>query len=91
MFTFFRDHIIEDDASIHATFYIQITLMNDLYSSMAVSIDLQSRLIRYCGDFKPGVTVLDILIIIIVMLSFGAYGKSVHKSYTLAKVCIHYL
>ena len=53
---------------------------------MTVSIDLDSHLVRYCGDFKPGVTVLDILIILIVILSLLAYGRSVCKSYRIAKV-----
>ena len=86
--TFFRDHIIEDEASVHAQFDIQITLMNDLYSSMTMNIDLDSRLVRYCGDFKAGVTVVDILIIVVVLLSAGAYGRSVIKAYRMAKVVI---
>ena len=60
--------------------------MNDLYSSMTMNIDLDSRLVRYCGGFKAGVTVVDILIIIVVLLSAVAYGRSVIKAYGMAKV-----
>ena len=83
--TFFRNNIIEDKASVHAKFDIQITLMNDLYSSMIVNIDLDSHLERYCGDFTP-VTLLDISIIIVVLFSIYAYGISVYKAYGLAEV-----
>ena len=64
--------------------------MNDLYSSMAVDIKLDSRLVRYCGDFKAGVTVLDIIILVLLLLSAGAYSRSIIKAFKLAKVSYVY-
>ena len=93
LFTVFRDHIIEDRGSVNATFHIHITLMNDLYSSMVVDIELDSHLVRYChsGDFRAGITVLDIFILVVIIFLAMAYSTSVIKAYKLAKVDRNYL
>lgn len=87
--TFFRERIIEDDASVHAIFQIHITLVNDLYSSMAVSINLDTQLSRYCGSFKIGTTILDVMIIVLIILSMMTYFVSLVGSFKLAWVCTY--
>ena len=97
--TFFRDKIIEDKASVNAQFYIQISLVNDLYSSMTVNIELDSTLRRYCDGFNAKTSTLDVTIIILLILSSITYIGSVMKTSKLAKVwaayctyiCIQYL
>lgn len=89
--TFFRNHIVEDKASIHAVLLIHITLVNDLYSSMTVNIDLDATLRRYCNDFNAGITMLDLLILILIILSTTTYIGSVFRTHSLAKVAMYYL
>ena len=85
--TFLRDNIIENKASVHAKFHIQITLLNDLYSSMTVDIKVTSDLRRYCGGrFREDSTIVDILIIVLLILSSSTYIRSVICTYKLAKV-----
>ena len=71
---------------MNAQFCIQISLVNDLYSSMTVNIDLDSTLRRYCDGFSAKITTLDIIIIILLILSSVTYISSVMKTYRLAKV-----
>ena len=85
--TFFRNHIIEDKASVHAKFHVTITLLNDLYSSMTVKINLDSELIRYCRvKYRKVGTTLDILIMIFLILSSITYIRSIIRTYVLTKV-----
>ena len=84
--TFFRNNVIEDKASIHAIFYVKITLSNDLYSSMTVNINLDSKLRRYCHDFTAKTTVMDTIIITLLILSSIPYIASNIRTYRLAKV-----
>ena len=84
--THFRNKIIEDKASANALFYVQISLVNDLYSSMTVNIDLDSTFRRYCGVFSKVTTILDMIIIGLLILSSVTYIGSVIKTYRLAKV-----
>ena len=86
--TFFRDQIIEDGASVRAKFYIEIALVNDLYSSMTVNVNLDSDLTRYCGSFSARATVLDIIIIILLILSSMTYVGSIIRTCKLGEVCI---
>ena len=86
--TFFRDQIIEDKASVRAKFYIEIALVNDLYSSMTVGVNLDSDLTRYCGDFSARATVLDIIIIILLVFSSMTYVGSIIRTYRLGEVCM---
>ena len=87
--TFLRDKIIENKASVHAEFHIQITLSNDLYSSMTVDIEVISNLRRYCGgSFTEDSTIVDILIIVSLILSSLTYIHSICKTYKLVEVCI---
>ena len=79
--TFLRDKIIENKASVHAEFHVQITLTNDLYSSMTVDTEVISNLRRYCGgSFREDSTIVDILIIESLILSSLTYIHSVYKT-----------
>ena len=85
--TFFRNHIVEDKASIHATFHVTITLLNDLYSSMTVKIDLDSELLRYCrSNYRKMGTTMDIGIMILLILSSITYIISIIRTYMLTRV-----
>lgn len=84
--TFFRNEIIENDASVHAKFHIQISLVNDLYSSMTVNINLDSHLTRYCGGFKKKTTILDAVIAILFILSLTTNILSIIRTHRLAEV-----
>ena len=86
MFTFFRAQVIEDKASVNAEFDIQIELKNDLYSSMTIDIKVDSTLRRYCDGYDPKISVLDIVIITLLILSSLTYFGSVIGTYRLAKV-----
>ena len=85
--TFFRNHIVEDKASVHAKFHVTITLLNDLYSSMTVKIDLDSELLRYCRvKYRKVGTSMDIWIMILLILSSITYIISIIRTYLLIKV-----
>lgn len=86
LFTFFRDDIIEDEAAVHAKFHVRITLVNDLYSSMTVDIDIDSKLTRYCDSFRKGTTIVDMVIIILLIISSFTYINSFINTYKLSKV-----
>ena len=86
--TFFRNHIIEDKGSVNAKFNIQITILNDLYSSMTVKIDLDSELIRYsnCESYSSLEIILDSVIMLLLILSSMTYIHSLIGTCILAKV-----
>ena len=86
MYTFFRDQVIENQASVKAKFDIKIKLKNDQYSGMTVELKLNSTLRRYCKVFYPKNTVLDIVILLLLILSSLTYVGSVIGTYRLAKV-----
>ena len=87
--TFFRDQIIEDKASVRAKFYIEIALVNNLYSSMTVNVNLNSDLTRYCGSFSARATVLDIIIMILLIFSSMTYVGSIIRTCKLGEVRIY--
>ena len=91
LFTFFRDDIIEDETSVHAIFHVHIILVNNLHSSMIVNIDLDSKLTRYCSDFRKGTTIGDMVIIILLILSSFTYINSFINTYKLSKVHNYYI
>ena len=82
--TFLRASVIQKEA-VHVKFGIHITLLNDLYSSMTVNIDVDSDLRRYCGSFK-GTTTVDIVTIVLLILSSVTYMVSIINTFTLALV-----
>ena len=86
--TFLRDHVLESKtrATVHAKFCISITLKNDQYSSMTVEVDMgEPNFRRYCTEFRE-MTILDIVIIVLLILSSIAHCASFIRTYKLAKV-----
>lgn len=84
--TFFRNHIIENEGPVHAKFHVQITLLNDLYSSMTVDIEVDSKLRRYCNNnYIKTSTIVDAVIMLFVVLSSITYIASVIRTYRLAR------
>ena len=90
--SFFRNHIIENEGPVHAKFHIQITLLSDLYSSMTVDIEVDSKLRRYCyRNYIKASTIVDGVIMILLFFSSLTYIASIIRTYLLVKVRIYYM
>jgi len=90
---YFERYIIDDYNPVEATSFFSIIFKSDLHSGTLIRTELDTTLIRdhdsddTCVKFRKDVTVMDIIVFLILIVSSLTYLYSFYLSFRLSQVC----
>jgi len=86
----YKKGVIEDYNVVHVTFHVGMSLVNELYNSLAIDLDIVSTFLRISSDSwtRKTTTIIDTIVLVLLVMSSWTYVLSIFKTSRLAKVYI---